>query len=184
MIYYNIISTTPTELITLQQAKFQLRVDEIVNHEDSLILEYIAEAREIAENYIGRFIAQRDLEITSSSFITDIEKDYSPVSEIVSIKYKVDDVETTLPLDKYALRKISMNDKKIIYKTADLPEIDVSDDAVVTIVKVGYTVATCPKSIISAMKLILTRLYTYREDSPDEKQSASHNILRKFKKWA
>ena len=183
-IYYT-ISGTVTELITLEEAKMQLRIDAITDHEDSLIESYISEAREIAEGYIGRLIGERNLEIKAPDFVRDIEKVYSPVNSISAIKYyDATGDEQTLPTAKYQLL-LNVNGDNTIRYDADIPTVSSTKFPAVTITaKVGYNATNCPKSIIAAIKLILTRLYNFREDSPEEKQQASRNILRRFKKWA
>jgi len=182
MQYYT-ISGTITELITLDQAKYQLRIDPIVMHEDTEITSYITEAREIAENYIGRLIGERTLTIASSDFVQMLSY-YTPINSVTSIVAKVNNTDVNLAEgDNYKLRDLSPTEQRIIYVSEALPTLDDIDTPVTTVLKVGYNATNCPKSIISAMKLIISKLYEHREDSAQPKTMASHNILRTFKKW-
>jgi len=183
---YYYITTAPTPVISLEDAKKQLRIDPIVTHEDNEILAFIDQATEIAENYIGRIIAQRTLEIKSGDFVREIKEAYTPVSSIVSIKTELDNgaIQTLVADTDFYLRNLSKTEQRIEYVEANLGALNViKTTPVTTILQVGYTADNCPKSIIAAIKLIISRLYEFREDTSQDKTLASQNILRAFKVW-
>jgi len=184
--YYNITGSV-TEVITLEQAKQQLRIDPIVVHEDAEIEAYITEAREIAENYIGRLIGERNLEVRSSGFITKINAAYTPINSIDSIKAKLDGgtTQTLVANTDFSLQNLSKTKQRIVYVDKNLGALDTIFATPVTVIaKVGFNTTNCPKAIISAMKLILSRLYEFRTDNAQEKTLASTNILRAYKSWS
>ncbi len=179
-VYYNILSV-PIELISLEQAKQQLRIDPIVQHEDSLIQAYISEAREIAENYIGRLIGERTLEVKSSDYISNVASEYTPINEVLDIVAKLNNgAEQSVTAELVSINK---TEQRLIYQDEPTNLSSIFTTPVTTTLKVGYNANNCPKSLISAMKLIISRLYEFRTDNAQQKTQASHNIMRAFKSW-
>ena len=186
MIKYE-LSHSVQELITLQEAKQQLRVDTIVMHEDSLIQSYIAEAREIAEDYLGKYIAERSLVIKSSDYIQNIEQHYAPIIAVQGVVVDTENgdvVNLTADVD-YSYDVVGRDVRVMNYKSTatDLVFNPDNPTSVTINCKVGYNTNNCPKSIISGMKLLLTYLFENREDRPQEKQMVAKNILRAHRKW-
>ena len=183
MAIYNEISAITAEVVTLAEAKSQLRIDAIVVHEDALITSYISEARELAEAYVGRFICERTVVLLSDGKIEDVGKQFSPIQSVVEISYKVAGADVVLDPSKYKLRSVDEMKKIVVFEDDLFEDMDEADDAFKITLKVGYAVLNVPAKLKTGIKLILSWLYENREDRPQEKRNASINFLRSFKKW-
>jgi len=177
------ISGNITYPITLDQAKKQLKIDPLVDHENDRITEIIAEAFGYAKDYLERIIIEQDIVIETSSFISEVESEFSPINAITSIEYKDENGATqTLDVALYQLYSKNMYDSYLHYEP-DLPDLLYDDRAVKITGKVGYKVGEIPKRILSAVNLVIGYLDKHRDDSPDQKERASQTLLRPYKQW-
>lgn len=184
MALYFSITGTPTEVITLAEAKMQLRVDAV--DEDALITNLIIAARQAAENYIGRFIAERTVTLESNNFVNDFNLVYTPVVEILSIKYLDENKATqTLNPSKYHLVKNNLLDSIIKYDD-NLPSIYNAYNAVTIQLTSGFSAMPnggVPQDIKSAMLLTITDLYQNRESRVDNFTSNCQSLLRPYRRY-
>ncbi len=86
-----LISAPASELLTLDEAKAQLRIDSSNTSEDALITAYIKAARERAEALTERaFITQTwelRLDVFPCTYSIPIELPYPPLQQVLSVKY-------------------------------------------------------------------------------------------------
>jgi len=157
---------TPGELevVTLEQAKKQLRIEATFEDEDELIQSYIDAAVANCENYIGGHIIPGDLVLTFDAFDSPVVFEAFPLKSITSIKYFIEGNEETLEPEKYALTNPTDKVYKLRFKE-DLPTTDERFDAVTITVACGFSEDKIPKPIIQAVKLMVSQMYEYREDS-------------------
>jgi len=183
MAQYYTVTGTPTEVITLTEAKAQLRVD--ATDEDALITNLIASAREAAENYIGRFIAQRTVKLITSDFVADFNLVYTPVSAITSIKYLDENKATqTLPTAKYNLVNTNLLDSIVKYED-NLPTLYNAYNAVTIEVTSGFSAMPngVPADIKAAMLLTITDLFQNRESRVDRFTTNQQALLRSYRRY-
>lgn len=164
--YFFTVNEDAAALITLQQAKAQLRVEDDFQDEDDLIESYIDAAIAAAENYIDAplipGIKTFELDSLTKTFVF---KQGADNDEIQSISYWEKDAEevTVMPTENYKLRKnYSTGCKEIKFVT--FPTTDTRDDAVIININQGYTPETLPKPIYQAIMLMITSMYVKRED--------------------
>ena len=178
------VEFTPGTLsvVTLAQAKKQLRIESSFTDEDDLIQSYIDAAVVNCENYIGGHIIPGDLVLTYDKFASPVVFEAFPLKTITSVKYYADDVEVTLAAEKYALTK--QNDKvyKLRFKE-DTPTTDERFDAVKITVACGFAGDVIPKPIIQAIKLQIADMYEIREDRKEMLSTAAMSLLRPYKKF-
>ena len=170
------------ELITLAQAKQQLKLDAAFDIEDALIKEYIDAAISAAENYTNTSIYQAKFKVTSPNFENNYCFPNSPISSIETVKYLGEDnVEQSLDVSKYELRPKDKYVSKIFYEEfKDLPKVYSRSNAVSITVIAGYTSETLPKSLRQAIMLLIGTFYTNREDSVEALPKASTRLLGKY----
>jgi uncharacterized phiE125 gp8 family phage protein len=170
------------EVVTLEQAKKQLRIESSFTDEDDLIQSYIDAAVANCENYIGGHIIPGDLMLTYDKFDSPVVFEAFPLKTIDSVKYYEDNAEVTLAPEKYALTKQSEKVYKLRFKE-NLPITDERFDAVKITVACGFTGNTIPKPIVQAIKLQIADMYEYREDRTAILSTAAMSLLRPYKKF-
>jgi len=88
---YKVITAVTAEPVSLADAKLHLRLDDIggSHPHDALVTSLISSAREFAEHYTGRALAQQTLEVALDSFPNGdtIDLPRPPVASVTSIKY-------------------------------------------------------------------------------------------------
>lgn len=178
------VEFTPGTLavVTLAQAKKQLRIESSFTDEDDLIQSYIDAAVVNCENYIGGHIIPGDLVLTYDKFSSPVVFEAFPLKSITAVKYYANDTEVTLADTKYALTK--QNDKvyKLRFKE-DLPTTDTRFDAVKITIACGFAGNTIPKPIVQAIKLQIADMYEIREDRKEMLSTAAMSLLRPYKKF-
>jgi uncharacterized phiE125 gp8 family phage protein len=175
------------EVVTLAQAKKQLRLEASFNDEDDLIQSYIDAAVANAENFIGGHIIPGDLVITYDKFESPVIFEAFPLKTITSVKYYADEAEETLDSEKYALTKQSEKVYKLRFKE-DTPTTAERFDAVTITVACGFAGNVIPKPVIQAVKMMVAQMYEYREDSFQNNvfnmtNSPAYALLRPYKKY-
>jgi uncharacterized phiE125 gp8 family phage protein len=170
------------EVLTLVQAKKQLRIEADFTDEDDLIQSYIDAAVEVSEKFIGGHILPKIMTIKADSFTNPLVFEAFPLKEVTSVKYFPADgsAEATMDPGEYALTKDSEKVFRLRFKNT-LPETAVQYDAVTYSIKVGMTVI--PKPIIQAIKLQLADMYERREDRAEIMTTAADRLLRPYKKY-
>lgn len=197
MVKYHYTTVTATaSILTLAEAKQQLRIEDDFVLEDDLIESYVDAAQESCQLYVNRSIAERDLVLEMDSFSTPItfERNYEN-DTITKIEYYAEGEPelTLLDASYYKLRKSNTVECfDIIFKNpetgvtssaGDMPATAKRDDAVIVTIAQGFDVDSCPKSIIQAMKLKISDYYERREDREVGNNSAGNNLLRPLRKY-
>lgn len=170
------------EVVTLAQAKKQLRIESALTDEDDLIQSYIDAAVVNCQNFIGGHIIPGDMVISYDKFESPVVFEAFPLKTITSVKYFAEDVETTLDATKYSLTKQSEKVFKLRFKE-DTPSTDERFDAVTITVACGFPSNTIPKPIIQAIKLQIADMYEIREDRKEMLSTAAMSLLRPYKKY-
>lgn len=169
-------------VLTLEQAKKQLRIEIDFTDEDATIQEYIDAAVELAEKFIGGHIIPKIMTIKASEFLSPLVFEAFPLKEITSVKYFPIDgsAEVTLPDSEYALTKDSEKVFRLRFKKT-LPQTAEQYDAVTYTIKVGFT--TIPKGIVQAVKAKVSSFYDVREDRIEAYNTTFSTLLREYKKY-
>lgn len=184
--HYTTVTGTAS-VLTLAEAKKQLRIEEDFELEDDSIAAYVDAAQESCQFYINRSIAERDLVLEMDAFANvTFERNYEN-DVITKIEYYAlgGTTLTVLPAEKYKLRKSNTVECFDIIFLADALNLktDKRDDAVIITIAQGFTSETCPKSVIQAMKLKISDYYERREDREAGSNSAGNNLLRPLRKY-
>lgn len=172
------------EIVSLEKAKKQLRIEATFEDEDDLIQSYIDAAVMASENYIGGHIQQKDMVIKMDSFDSPIEFEAFPMQSITSVKYFPVDgsAEATMSDTLYKLTKL--NDKVYSLRFVnDTPEIADRFDAVSITIVVGFPTTKTPKPIVQAILLQVADMYERREDRSEVFGTTAMALLRPYKKF-
>jgi hypothetical protein len=182
--HYYTANIEETPLLTLAQAKKQCKVSDDLTYEDDLIDSFNSSAQIACENYINRSIATRNFVMQSSLFFSPVTFQRNYENDVISkIEYYApgEDTLTVLSVDQYQLRNSSTLECFDI-KFLSMPATAIREDAVIITIAQGFTVATCPKPILQAIRLQLSSAYVYREDG-NGNSTASTNLLRPYRKY-
>lgn len=182
--FYNQI-TAENSLVTLAQAKKQLRIEADLTDEDDLIQDCIDTAQAACQNYINRAITEQVFVMELDSFPDKIAYERNYLNDTIDkIEYYAPGESELATLDP-ALYKLKNSNIVECFdiKFGVTPATDKREDAVVITIKQGFDLDTCPKPIIQAIKLLLTAFYEYREDRPQGYDMASNNLLRVYRKY-
>lgn len=186
---YKVITPIATEPVTLDEARLQIKADDDVTVEDSLIESWITAAREVAEQYTGKALAPQTLEMALQCF-PEYEDDYidldmPPVASITSIKYTdATGVERTIDPSAYSLSTYGDSRRVAPAYAVYWPVTQEIQDAVRIRYVAGYT--ETPKVVKSAILLMVAWLNENRGDamSPDDIQPpAAKSLLNTVKNW-
>ena len=169
-------------VLTLAQAKKQLRIESDFTDEDDLIQDYIDAAVELAEQFIGGHILPKIMTIKADAFEDPLVFEAFPLKEVTSVNYFPADgsAVAAMPTTDYVLTKESEKVFRIRFKKT-LPETAVQFDAVTYVIKVGF--AAIPKGIIQAVKLMISDMYERREDRAETVATVAQSLLRAYKKY-
>lgn len=179
--------TSPTVLSRLQ-AKRQLNFNSPAeaHEDDDLIDEIIDEAISVAESIINSEIKEKVFTVTGKSFADVLSFKKQIITSVETFTYKdANGSVQTVPSANYSLQSVDKYENKIEFtEDYELPEVKEYDPAAVTLqVKVGYADGKTPKSIIKALKLLVTHFYEYRSDSIKEKTTAAEIILQPYRRY-
>jgi uncharacterized phiE125 gp8 family phage protein len=161
---YKVVTAVATEPVTLAEAKLHLRVD--ASDDDDLIGALITAAREFAEHYTGRALAEQTLEMALDEFpcVDYIDLDAPPVASVTSIKYTdTDGVEQTFSSASYSLDTYGTSRQVTLAYGVEWPDTREEPRAVRIRYVTGY--ATAPKAVKSALLLLIGHLYENRQDA-------------------
>jgi uncharacterized phiE125 gp8 family phage protein len=169
-------------VLTLAQAKKQLRIEESFIDEDELIQSFIDAAVEMSEKFIGGHILPKVMTIKADSFCNPLVFEAFPLKEITSIKYfpANGDAQVILDSAEYFLTKESDKVFRLRFKN-ETPGTEIRYDAVTYEIKVGME--TIPKPIVQAIKLQVADMYERREDRSELITTVAGSILRPYKKY-
>lgn len=171
------------EIVSLAQAKKQLRVEASFTDEDDLIQGYIDAAVENSENYIGGHIAEKNMILKMNAFDNPLVFEAFPIQSIESVKYFPANVTDVVEMagSNFDLTSVNPKVSKVTFKTT--PEIADRYDAVNVTVKVGNATGKTPKPMIQAILLQISDMYDRREDRNEVVLSTAMALLRPYKKF-
>ena len=163
------------DIISLEEARTHLRItpygSPLAHPDDTYITGLITAAREWTEEYLQRPIGTQTLELALDAFPIEIELK-ADVQSVTSIKYIDSDItEQTIGNTNYSLDNYSV--PAWILQAVDYtwPTTASVGNGVKVRFVAGYTdglaenTNPCPKSIISAMLLIIGNLYENRQEN-------------------
>lgn len=171
------------EVVTLAQAKKQLKIEPSFVDEDDLIQGYIDAAVSNSENYIGGHVIEKSMIFKMDSLQKEFSFEAFPVQSVTDIKYfpKDESGEQTMPGANYYLTSVNPKVSKLTIKA--LPEIEIRYDAATLTVKIGYETGKVAKPIIQAIQLQIADMYERREDRTEVTLTAAMALLRPYKKF-
>ena len=175
--------TTPTEPVTLAEAKLHLRVDDTA--EDALITALISAARETCEDRIDGTIPVTGWRLTLDAFPDAIKLPRGPVASVESVKYlDADGMQQALSALDYLVDTVSTPGYIVPAYGKAWPETREQINAV----EVEYTAgsATTPAALKAWMLLAIGDMYANREASSDRPvvvQGFADRLLDPFKVW-
>lgn len=176
-------TTTPTEPVTLAEAKLHLRVDG--TDEDTLIGGLISAAREACEDRIEGTIPVTAWQLTLDAFPDAIKLPRGPVVSVDSVKYlDSSGVEQTLSPPDYLVDTASTPGYIVPAYGKTWPETREQINAVT----VDYTAgaATAAHALKAWMLLAIGDMYLNREGSSERSTVAhgfSDRLLDPFRYW-
>lgn len=175
------------EVVSLAEAKKQLRLEDSFTDEDDLIQSYIDAAVTDCENFIGGHIIPGELVLNYDKFETPVVFEAFPLKSVTEVKYFKDGTEVTLDSSKYALTKQNEKVYQLRFK-GDLPDADKQFDAVKITIACGFKNDVIPKPIKQAIKMMVSKMYEYREDYFQNNvfnmtNSPAYGLLRPYKKY-
>lgn len=135
--------------------------------DDAKFLEWAGAAREYCENFTGRFIARRTVEVALDDFPTGaIVLPFAPVVGVLTVTAAGEEVDAELyTLDDY-------NTPARVLPASSWPGVTAATNTVKVRCLVGYSEDSdgpnLPKALRAAMLLIVGHLYNNREDSTDK----------------
>ena len=181
-----IISHTPntTLVISLAEAKEQLRLESDFTNEDALITSYIKAATLHAQHYTNRFFIDTEVKAYLDAFPSSAIKLYKGnVTLISAIKYKDSNhIEQTWSSSNYYTDLISMPGRILPKEDAEYPSDDGSINNVELTYKVGWSdAASVPEDIKIALKLIVSKMYAERENSIYRLPTLAEHFLNPFR---
>lgn len=175
--------TTPTEPVTLAEAKLHLR--ETDTAEDALITALISAARETCEDRIEGTIPVTGWRLTLDSFPDAIKLPRGPIASVESVKYlDTAGVEQTLSSLDYLVDTASTQGYIVPAYGKEWPETRDQINAVT----VEYTAgaATAPHALKAWMLLAVGEMFANREASAERPTVAhgfSDRLLDPFRVW-
>jgi len=177
-----ILPENPLQVITLEQAKKQLRVEEEFVEEDDLIQGYIDAALLVVENYINGDIQEKQLVIHLDKFQESLVFEAYPIQQIESVEYYQNEEKETLSLDSYYTSAQNLKQTKLVFK--EQPNTDDREDAVIITVSIGYSDAgEVPAPLKQAMLLQISDMYERRENRLDVVATAAQALMRPYRKY-
>lgn len=179
-----ITASTPLTVVSLADAKLQLRLETSYTDEDDLITAYTNTAIANIENYLNAHIQPKALVLWLDGFQTYTFETY-PLT-VTSVKYYQPDADslTTLSTDDWYITKTSDKKQNLVIKnTPASVETDRADVVQVT-ATLGYASASAiPTPIVQAVKLQLSDMYERREDRGVIPVTTSQNLLRPYRNY-
>jgi uncharacterized phiE125 gp8 family phage protein len=161
----DVITAATVEPVTLAEAKMHLKIiadpaDVSAHPEDAMVREMITAARQQAEEFINRAVAQATYEARGCGFDVVL---LPPVGAILSVKY-VDTAGTlqTLPNTVYELNGNRAEPRLRLKVGQRWPAVYAHDDAVRVQFTAGLAPASVPALIKAAIKVTLADRYYNR----------------------
>lgn len=182
MYNYTAGTKTVTEVVTLAQAKANLRIDH--DYQNDLIQALVNAAVEDIENYTGRAIAKTQYTATGSTFINKMQLRYTPVAVAPVITYyDENNAAQTLSDTLYAVFTNSYGDPELVFTDYDsLPALYDRSDAVKIVYSAGMEAGKVPECFKMYTLLMVNKLYENPGDTPLRYHSFAKNLIFHYKK--
>lgn len=178
----------PTVVVTLTEAKRQLRLDDpkAPHFEDESFKQYIRSAIRYAENYTRLAIVQKKFRVTGSSFQDVLSFDKQVLISVDAFTYKNPSGETVaVPTNQYFLRsKDSLQTCIEFNKNYELPELLEDPKAVTLELTVGFPQDQVPEDIKIVLLMKIASFDSKRQDSPKTITTAIENYLNPYKTYS
>lgn len=184
------------EPVSLSAAKRHLRVDDDLTDDDPDILDWIAAAREAAENYMHRTVAESTWIYSGPSFPRELqpgtgrlELPMGPLLRMNRVSYidRSTGARTDLDLTDPAQIQVSADDMPPWLYSQCWPASDGRVGSVEIEYVAGYPVigspatdVACPKLIKAAMRMLIGHWYTNRESVVAETRIAPAQVPMSF----
>ena len=182
--YYTELEHTSPTIITLDQAKKQLKMEDLGTFDDDIIQDCIDAAIDEAENYCNTSIKQRKYKVQIASWEDNFEFKKQKVTAIDSVTYKdTSGNDQTLAASNYQLLPIDSYASIIQFLDFNnLPEVQEDNATAITInFTVGYADGKIPAAIRAAINLLITDNYEYRGDRERKENLSSRVKLEPYK---
>lgn len=171
--------TTP--VVSLAMAKANANI--YYTDQDDLLEIFLQASIQDAEEYTGIIIQERSVTISLSGFgqFVDLEG-ATPLTTVTAVSYvDVDGNKQTLTVDEDF--EVIKDGYSLYFKMAEFPEVQKDTDYPIIVTgKMGYTDASVPKAIQSAILLQFSYKEEYRGDAPKTGVDRSFkSALRPFK---
>lgn len=170
------------EIILLEKAKKQLRVETDFTDEDDLIKNYITASVMASEDYMSCHVYAKSMVISLNAFRPTVIFEAFPLRGVKSVKYWSDDVEMTMPETDYYLTSQNLKQSQLHFKV--LPTTDKRYDAVSIELEIGYENASkVPAPIKQAILLQIADMYERREDRAGVIHTSAQALMRPYRKY-
>jgi len=183
--YYTPITHTSPEVLSLETAKKQLKMEDLGTYDDTLITECIEAAIDEAEQYTNINIRERKYTINFTTWQLDFEFFKQYLQSVDTLSYIDPDGPTQVLVVADYLELFAIDDYAQVIHFTDfdnLPTLKENINSAVTItVTVGYADGEVPKGILQAIKLLVTDNYDFRGDREVKNFTASRRKLEPYK---
>jgi hypothetical protein len=194
MAFYIPVAYTSPEVLSLDAAKKQLKMEDLGTFDDDIIEDCIDAAIDEAESYTNSNIRERKYIVKSAEWLAqDFEFRKQIVTAVTKVTYQPLDGSATvelidagltaflevLPIDKYA----GIIHYKNIDALSDLPDVaENKTDAVTFEITVGYAINQVPKGLLQGIKLLMHENYNIRNNIETKGyQTAANRKLEAYK---
>lgn len=178
-------SESPLTILSLANAKEQLRLESSFTDEDDLITAYIATAVANCENYMNMHLQPKTMVLQFDNFQNYIFETYPLTVDNVKYYKLGNAVLTTVETSDYYITRPNTKSSKLVFKPDAPTDEDYNrPDAVIVTCSVGYTdAADIPEPIIQAIKLQVSDMYERREDRAEIPVKASQGLMRPYRNY-
>lgn len=182
--YYTQIEHEAPEVVTLEQAKKQLKMEDLGDFDDAIIQDCIDAAIDEAENYCNTAFRQAKHRVQMQNWSNDFIFKFQKVTAIDQVTYKdVDGNDQTLPEASYQLLMCDKYEAVLHFQDVNsLPALQPDNTTAVSVdITIGYADGKVPKAVQQAIKLLITDNYEYRGDREKRINTASRVKLEPYK---
>ena len=152
------------EPITLEEAKKHLRLEGVLDDEDSQIQMMIIAARRLAEGKLNRTIVQRELAATFDGWGCKMRLPKPPFVELLGVDYMDSEgVSQPMPVDSYYVLQGREPAEVAFVGGAPLPALAKRRGTITVRYLAGYPDGQVPEDLKSWMLLQIGSLYAHRE---------------------
>lgn len=162
------IAAPATEPVTLAEARLQVKADDSVTADDTLITAQIVAARQLAENETGRSLITQTWRLTLDEFPDGpIRLERPPLISVESVQYvDTNGVTQTMSASDYIVDTTHVHGEIALAYNESWPDTRDQRNAVTVNFTTGYGDASAvPGAIKAAILLTIGDLYANRETS-------------------